>query len=354
MKSLGIIGFGIMGEAFARGLAAEDARPALTCLDTKRRAGRGRARREVSPLARRPRRCCEKRTSPILCVKPQDFAGASLPRSGAARRGKRVISILAGRALQTLSRGPGHRPGGPVHAEHRRRHGRSLVGVSFGPAADAAFRADSLAVAGGAGHSPGDPGEAHVRHDGVSGSGIAFVLAFVHAMAMGGVAAGFDYPTAAVGGRGGAGRRGEPARGRRAPHGARQPGHLARGHDDPGPAGAGEGRLHRRGHGGCRGCRPQGDGDGELGQAPQRPRRSSASAQPRGPLPRPRPLRYHPRHARPQIHPRQHRRRAREHQEQARRPQTRTWSCASTTSRNAAPAASWRSSGHRATRTRRR
>jgi pyrroline-5-carboxylate reductase len=31
---------------------------------------------------------------------------------------------------------------------------------------------------------------------GVSGSGLAFVFQFVHAMAQGGVAAGFDYPTA--------------------------------------------------------------------------------------------------------------------------------------------------------------
>jgi pyrroline-5-carboxylate reductase len=31
---------------------------------------------------------------------------------------------------------------------------------------------------------------------GVSGSGLAFVFSFVHAMALGGVAAGFDYPTA--------------------------------------------------------------------------------------------------------------------------------------------------------------
>ena len=194
MKTLGIIGFGTMGEAFARGLARAMPGLALTCFDTK--PARVEAARAAGiAVARSPAEVLEKTDITILCMKPQDLAEFAAGVRGRSA-GRRVISILAGKRLQTLSEGLGTDQVARFMPNIAAVTGRSLVGVSFGPAADAAFRADSLAVAGALGKPMEIPEKLMSAMTGVSGSGIAYVLAFVHAMAMGGVAAGFDYPTA--------------------------------------------------------------------------------------------------------------------------------------------------------------
>lgn len=194
MKTLGIIGFGTMGEAFARGLARAAPGTALTAFDP--RAERAEAARALGvAAARSATEVLEKTDLAILCVKPQDLADIAAGVRGRSV-GRRVISILAGRRLQTLSEALG--------TDHVARFmptvaavtGTSLIGVSFSPAADPGFRADCLAVAGALGRPLEIPEKLMPAMTGMSGSGIAYVLAFVHAMAMGGVAAGFDYPTA--------------------------------------------------------------------------------------------------------------------------------------------------------------
>ena len=58
------------------------------------------------------------------------------------------------------------------------------------------MREDALALAAALGTALEIPEKLMCAMTGVSGSGLAFVLQFVHAMALGGVAAGFDYKTA--------------------------------------------------------------------------------------------------------------------------------------------------------------
>jgi pyrroline-5-carboxylate reductase len=74
--------------------------------------------------------------------------------------------------------------------------GASLVGVSFHPAATPQMRDDSLTIAGALGAHLEIKENLMSAMTGVSGSGLAYVFSFVHAMALGGVAAGFDYKTA--------------------------------------------------------------------------------------------------------------------------------------------------------------
>lgn len=194
MKALGIIGFGTMGEAFARGLSRAMPGAALTTFDP--RSVREEAARALGvAVARSPGEVLEKTDLAILCVKPQDLADLAAGTRGRSS-GRRIVSILAGRRLQTLTEVLGTDHVARFMPNIAAVTGDSLVGVSFGPEADPGFRADCLAVAGALGKPLEIPEKLMSAMTGVSGSGIAYVLAFVHAMAMGGVAAGFDYPTA--------------------------------------------------------------------------------------------------------------------------------------------------------------
>jgi pyrroline-5-carboxylate reductase len=71
-----------------------------------------------------------------------------------------------------------------------------MVGVSFHPDASARMKADVLDLAWALGTAMEIPEKLMGAMTGVSGSGLAFIFQFVHAMAQGGVAAGFDYRTA--------------------------------------------------------------------------------------------------------------------------------------------------------------
>jgi pyrroline-5-carboxylate reductase len=195
MKTLGVIGFGVMGEVFARGLRRTMPDIALCVFDVKpARLDAAGATLGLAP-ARSAGEVFDRSDVSLLSLKPQDF-GALAAEVRAHSRGKRVISILGGKRMQTISEGLGTDQVARFMPNIAAVTGKSVVGVSFGPAADAGFRADCLAVAAALGRPMEIPEKLMSAMTGISGSGIAYVLAFAHAMAMGGVAAGFDYPTA--------------------------------------------------------------------------------------------------------------------------------------------------------------
>ncbi len=128
-------------------------------------------------------------------MKPQDFAALAAEVKEASR-GRQVISILAGRRIQAIADALGTDQVVRFMPTLAAVKGASLVGVSFHRAATARLRQDALAVAGALGSCLEIPEKLMSAMTGVSGSGLAYVLQFVHAMAQGGVAAGFDYRTA--------------------------------------------------------------------------------------------------------------------------------------------------------------
>ncbi len=195
MKRIGIIGFGVMGEAFADGLTARMPGVALAAYDVRRDHLEAAARqRPVSP-ARNPAEVFASADIVILAIKPQDFGAFAADLKGAAK-GHRVISILAGRRIQAIADALGTDQVARFMPNVAATRGASLVGVAFHPAASAETRTDSLAVAAALGSSMEIPEKLMSAMTGVSGSGIAYVFAFAHAMALGGVASGFDYKTA--------------------------------------------------------------------------------------------------------------------------------------------------------------
>ena len=184
-----------MGEAFAAGLARKLPSAAIVVYDVKRERVEAAARPQKLTVARSAPEVLEDSDITILCVKPQDFPALGVELQGAAR-GRRIISILAGRRIQAIAEGLGTDQVARFMPSLAAVKGASLVGVSFHPAATPQMRDDSLTIAGALGAPLEIEEKLMSAMTGVSGSGLAYVFSFVHAMALGGVAAGFDYTTA--------------------------------------------------------------------------------------------------------------------------------------------------------------
>jgi pyrroline-5-carboxylate reductase len=195
MKRVGIVGFGIMGSAFAAGLAKKLPAVSLLAFDVRGERVDAEAREHRLVAARSAAEVFLQSDITILCVKPQDFAAfaAALPREA---KGKQVISILAGTKVKAIAEGLGTDQVARFMPSLAAVKGASLVGVSFHAAATPQMRQDSLSIATALGAPLEIQEKLMSAMTGVSGSGLAYVFAFVHAMALGGVAAGFDYPTA--------------------------------------------------------------------------------------------------------------------------------------------------------------
>lgn len=195
MKRLGIIGFGTMGEAFAAGLKRTMPNLPLTVFDVKSARAEQAVRIGGLTVAKSAGDVLEASDLTILCIKPQDF-GAFATEVRERSRGKRIVSILAGKRIQTICEGLATDQVARFMPSLAAVTGKGMVGVSFGPTAAAGFKTDCLAVAAALGKPLELPERLMSAMTGISGSGIAYVFAFVHAMALGGVEAGFDYATA--------------------------------------------------------------------------------------------------------------------------------------------------------------
>ncbi len=195
MKSVGIIGFGVMGEAFASCLARKLPSAALAVFDSRkerRDAASGRPGVIVASSASDVFRSSE---ITVLSIKPQDLSAFSSEVKSAAG-GKAVISILAGQSTEVIARATGTDQVARFMPNLAAVKGASVVGVSFHPAASEKTREDARAVAAALGAALEIPEKLMGAMTGVSGSGLAFVLQFIHGLALGGVACGFDYRSA--------------------------------------------------------------------------------------------------------------------------------------------------------------
>jgi pyrroline-5-carboxylate reductase len=195
MDRLGIIGFGTMGEAFATALHRTTPRLAITAFDVKPGRLAAAAAGLGIAVARDSASVVVESDLTLLCVKPQDI-GPLMADLGPHAKGKRFVSILAGSRIQRLSEGLGTPHVARFMPNIAAVAGKALVGVSFAPDADPAFKADCLSLAKAFGASLEMPERLMAAMCGLSSSGLAYVFAFADAMALGGVAAGFDYPTA--------------------------------------------------------------------------------------------------------------------------------------------------------------
>jgi len=193
MEKVGIIGFGHMGSAFALGLKDRGIHAAIS----EKRADAAEAARKEHGLevAESPSELARSADPIIVAVKPQDAEELGREIGGGLRE-KRVISIMAGRSMAYLKRVL--KPGQLARfmPNLAARHQKAVVAVAFESDADRGFREDCFTIAGAVGSCFEIPEKLMPAFTGLSASGIAYVFAFFHALALAGVKQGFAYPDA--------------------------------------------------------------------------------------------------------------------------------------------------------------
>jgi pyrroline-5-carboxylate reductase len=207
MKTLGVIGFGNMGEAAAAGLRKTAPGLELGVVEPwKERAERARGLYGCRDFSSNPAGLAGWADVILVAVKPQDAAAAL---AGLGRvSDKRFISIMAGKSIEFMRSHTGARLIARLMPNLAAAQGKALVGLALladgsgAPAEGASagawadFREETLTVARAMGRPLEVPEKLMAAVTGLSGSGIAFAFAFIHALALGGVKSGLAYPAA--------------------------------------------------------------------------------------------------------------------------------------------------------------
>ena len=135
----------------------------------------------------------------VVAVKPTD-AEYLLKELGPLSAGKKFVAIVAGKTLAFYASYLKTPYLARLMPSFAAMYQKAAVGVSFpeGSAAAgfSAFRADVMQLAEAAGTALEIPEKLMAMMTGLSGSGIAFAFAFIHALAMGGVKTGLGYDKA--------------------------------------------------------------------------------------------------------------------------------------------------------------
>lgn len=130
----------------------------------------------------------------LLAVKPQVLP--SLYPVLKTAGDKDFISIAAGTPLEVLKKNIGAKNIARFMPNLAARAKMAITAVAILEDADKAFRDEAIAIASSFGSAVMLDEKLFPAFTGESGSGIAYALEFMHAMAMGGVKCGISYPTA--------------------------------------------------------------------------------------------------------------------------------------------------------------
>jgi pyrroline-5-carboxylate reductase len=195
MKTIGIIGCGNMGGAIAAALSKDGSwHPVLYGRDKERTAKLAQTlgcdhRDDLGQLL-------ESCTYLVLAVKPQVLPTlyGQLRECGSERN--RWISIAAGVPLSVLSFELGTHEVARMMPNIAAKTGNSVTAVAFDGQASEETGKSAMEVASAIGSAFPLPENQFSAFIGISGSAIAYMFQFLHALAMGGVEQGIPYPTA--------------------------------------------------------------------------------------------------------------------------------------------------------------
>lgn len=198
-ESVGILGFGNMGEAIARGVLATLPGTKLHFFEKQdARAEAGRALLGDSASSPSPDALVASSEAILLAVKPQD-AAKLLGQLAPALKSKVVISIMAGRTLAGLRELAGPKQLVRVMPNLAAARGQAFTALSFEDDCPAEVRDKAVALFDSVGSTIVIPEKLMPAFTGLSGSGIAFAFEFLHAMALAGTKAGFAYDASLAG-----------------------------------------------------------------------------------------------------------------------------------------------------------
>lgn len=189
MAKISVIGCGNMGGSIASALH-RSGKWEVTCYD------RDKARAEATggKAAASIEEALAASDLIVLALKPQVLP--TIYDDLAEAPGKSYISVCGGVPIEVISYKTGAENIARFMPNLAARAGKSVTAVAFSEGSDAEFRKTTEAVASTIGSV--FPLPEHLFHAfiGLSGSGIAYVLEMVHAMAMGAVENGIPYPEA--------------------------------------------------------------------------------------------------------------------------------------------------------------
>ncbi len=198
LPAIGIIGFGNMGEALAAGLMKTAPSPVITVFEHQAEAKAKALVQYKLPVATSLTDLLQKSEILIIAVKPQDLGPvvAKLAENGFALEQKSLISLAAGVKTSWFTQQLGSTRVVRFMPNLAAKVGASLVGVSPAEGCPDEVSAQAVQIAKAAGEAAVVPEKLLGVVTGLSGSGIAFVFRFLHAMAMGGVREGMPYTQA--------------------------------------------------------------------------------------------------------------------------------------------------------------
>lgn len=195
MQKIGIIGFGNMGEAIGAGLTKQNPGLSLTVYekvaDLARKAQTAYGAQVVESL----RELAAGSEVIIIAIKPQDIP-AMLVELRPFAAGKAFISIAAGLKTSLFQEKLDTDQVIRFMPNLAAKVGKSLVGIAHGNGVSPAFEKTAIEIASAIGTPAVIPEKLMSAITGISGSGIAYVFHFIHALAMGGVREGFPYAKA--------------------------------------------------------------------------------------------------------------------------------------------------------------
>ena len=194
MSTIGIIGAGNMGFALAAGLKRNDPERSVALFDVDSAKSKLAAEESGAESLATAEELIRRSDIVVVAIKPQHL-GPFFRDNGTFTKGKKVISIVAGKPIELFRR--------ELNTELVIRFmpnlaatvSASVVGIACPEDADEDFRNEAHVIAEALGTAVPLPEELIPAVTGLSGSGIAYVFAFLHAMALGGTQAGIPYDT---------------------------------------------------------------------------------------------------------------------------------------------------------------
>lgn len=192
INSIGILGFGNMGEAIAKGITKAHPDCKIFVYDKSKDKTEN-----ILPSCKIEKTGSYKELfssagTIIFAVKPQDIC-ALLEEITPLCSAKNIISIIAGKSISFFAQKIKTNNICRFMPNISAQCGHSATAVSFYEKADEEFKSSAILIAQSIGSAFIIPEKQMAAFTALSGSGIAFVFQFIHALAMGGVKSGISY-----------------------------------------------------------------------------------------------------------------------------------------------------------------
>ncbi|ADN02876.1 pyrroline-5-carboxylate reductase [Spirochaeta thermophila] len=192
IRTVGCVGFGVMGETLVKGIRRAFPEVRLMVVEkVGERVQRACEEYGAEDTTATPARVFTEADLVILAVKPQDREALKGMAPDATRAA--IFSIIAGTPIRFFEETFGTREIVRVMPNIAAMVQKAPMGMSFHPLASEGTRTQALAVARAVGTPFEIPERLMPAFTGLSGSGIAYVLSFLHGMALAGTMTGIPY-----------------------------------------------------------------------------------------------------------------------------------------------------------------